>query len=141
MIEFIAHGKDIVEHIYGESDISKFAVTCHKGSFGGILREFNDGRPDEILHKVNRVYASLNKDLGMIFKTKKVNGIPKKYKAPGCPPHCELINDALINYDINKLRTDIDYMWYIEQTVEMLSDPWYEIKEGKMSKYDIGLVL
>ena len=141
MIEFIAHGKDIVEHIYGESDISKFAVTCHKGSFGGILREFNDGCPDQILHKVNRVYASLNTDLGMIFKTKKVNGVVKKYKAPGCPPHCELINEALINYDINKLRDDIDYMWYIEQTIDMLSDPWYEITEGKIQKYDIGLAI
>lgn len=141
MIEFIAHGKDIVEHIYGESDISKFAVTCHKGSFSGILREFNDGRPDEILHKVNRVYASTNKNLGMIFKTKKMQGVPKKYKAPGCPPHCELINDALINYDINELRDDIDYMWYIEQTVDMIDAPWYEIKDGKIQRYDIGLSL
>jgi hypothetical protein len=139
MIEFIAHGKDIVEHIYNESDISKFAVTCHKGSFSGILREFNDGRPDEMLHKVNRAYASLNKNLGMIYKTKKVKGEMKKYKAPGCPPHCELINDALTNYDINKLRDDIDYMWYIEETVYMLSAPWYEINQGKMSRYDIGL--
>ena len=139
MIEFIAHGKDIVEHIYNESDISKFAITCHKGSFSGILREFNDGRPDEILHKVNRAYASMNKNLGMIYKTKKVKGEMKKYKAPGCPPHCELINDALTNYDINKLRDDIDYMWYIEETIDMLSAPWYEINQGKMSRYDIGL--
>ncbi|MBR5199807.1 MAG: hypothetical protein IKW20_08310 [Bacteroidales bacterium] len=139
MIEYIAHDKDIVEHIYGESDISKFAVTCHKGSFSGILREFNDGREDEILHKVNRVYASLNTSLGMIYKTKRVKGVPKKYKAPGCPPHCELINDALINYDINKLRNDIDYMWYINETVDMLNAPWYEIADGKMQRYDIGL--
>lgn len=139
MIEFIAHGKDIVEHIYNESDISKFAVTCHKGSFSGILREFNDGRPDEILHKVNRVYASLDSNLGMIFKTKKVNGVLKKYKAPGCPLHCELINDALVNYNINELRDKIDYMWYIEQTVDMLDAPWYEVNDGKIQKYDIGL--
>ena len=141
MIEFIAHGKDIVEHIYGESDVSKFAVTCHKGSFSGILREFNDGRPDEILHKVNRVYASMNRDLGMIFKTKRVQGVPKKYKAPGCPPHCELINDALVNYNINDLRSDIDYMWYIEQTVDMIDAPWYEIVGSKIQRYDIGLSL
>lgn len=137
MIEFIAHGKDIVEHIYNESDISKFAVTCHKGSFSGIVRSFNDGRPDEVLHKVNRVYASLNEDLGMIYKTKKFKGEMKKYKAPGCPPHCELINDALTNYDINELRDDIDYMWYIEQAMEMISTPWYAIKDGKIKKIDI----
>lgn len=137
MIEYIAHGKDIVEHIYNESDVSKFAVTCHKGSFSGIVREFNDGRPDEVLHKVNRVYASLNKDLGMIYKIKKVKGEQKKYKAPGCPPHCELINDALTNYNINDLREDIDYMWYIENTMEMIDTPWYEIQAGKIVKINI----
>ena len=137
MIEYIAHGKDIVEHIYNESDVSKFAVTCHKGSFSGIVREFNDGRPDEVLHKVNRVYASLNKDLGMIYKVKKVKGEPKKYKAPGCPHHCELINDALTNHNINDLREDIDYMWYIENAMEMIDTPWYEIQAGKIVKINI----
>ena len=137
MIEYIAHGKDVVEHIYNESDVSKFAVTCHKGSFSGILREFNDGRPDEILHKVNRAYASLDTRLGMIYKTKKIKGELKKYKAPGCPPHCALINDALINYDINELREKIDYMWYIEQTLEMLDAPWYEVNGDKILRYEI----
>lgn len=137
MIEYIAHGKDFVEHIYNESDLSKFAVTCHKGSFGGILREFTDGTPDEQLHKVNRVYASLTQRYGMIFKTKRVKGELKKYKAPGCPPHCALINEALIKYDMSKLREDIDYMWYIEQTLDMLDAPWYEIAGNTMSRYKI----
>lgn len=137
MIEYIAHGKDIVEHIYTESDISKFAITCHKGSFSGIVREFHDGRPDEVLHKVNRVYASLNKRLGMVYKTKRVKGEMKKYKSPGCPFHCELINDALINYDINKLRDDIDYVWYIQETLDMLSAPWYRITGNNMEKFNI----
>lgn len=137
MIECIAHGKDIVEHIYNESDVSKFVVTCHKGSFSGILREFNDGRPDEILHKVNRAYASLNTSLGMIYKTKRFKGELKKYKAPGCPPHCELLNDSLLNYDINVLREDIDYMWYIEETINMLDAPWYDIVGNEMKRYSI----
>lgn len=137
MIEYIAHGKDFVEHIYNESDISKFVVTCHKGSFSGIVREFNDGRPDEVLHKVNRVYASLNSDLGMIYKTKRMKGEMKKYKAPGCPPHCALVNAALINYDINELREDIDYLWYIQETLDMLDAPWYEISGNKMYRYEI----
>lgn len=137
MIEYIAHGKDFVEHIYNESDLSKFAVTCHKGSFSGILREFTDGTPDETLHKVNRVYASLTQRYGMIFKTKRMKGEMKKYKAPGCPPHCALINEALIKYDMNKVREDIDYMWYIEQTLDMLDAPWYEIAGNTISRYKI----
>ena len=137
MIEYIAHGKDFIEHIYNESDLSKFAVTCHKGSFGGILREFTDGTPDEQLHKVNRVYASLTQRYGMIFKTKRVKGELKKYKAPGCPPHCALINEALIKYDMSKIREDIDYMWYIEQTLDMIDAPWYEIAGNTISRYKI----
>lgn len=137
MIEYIAHGKDIVEHIYNESDVSKFAVTCHKGSFSGIIREFNDGRPDEVLYKVNRVYASLNDKLGMIYKMKRIKGEMRKYKAPGCPPHCALINDALINYDINTLRDDIDYMWYIEETLNMLDAPWYRQVGEEMKRFEI----
>ena len=144
MIEYIAHNKDIVEHIYNESDISKFVITCHKGTFSGIVREhtkvINNVRqqmPDEVLHKVNRAYASLNQDLGMIYKIKKMKGELKKYKAPGCPPHCELVNDALYKYDINELRDDIDYMWYINETFEMLNAPWYEVVGTKLIKYDI----
>lgn len=135
MIEYIAHGKDIVEFIYNETDVSKFCITCHKGTFSGICREFTDGSPDEILHKVNRAYASLNTRLGEIKKMKKVNGVMKKYKAPGCPPHCELLNDALANYDMSNLRDDIDYMWYIQNTYEMLSDPWYEMKFDKLTPF------
>lgn len=129
---WLKFGKDIVEHIYNETDISKFVVTCHKGSFSGILREFNDGRPDEILHKANRVYASTDTSLGMIKKTKRMQGVLKKYKAPGCPNHCELINEDLSKYNINELRDKIDYMWYIENTIELLSDQWYEMQADKI---------
>lgn len=137
MIEYIARGKDIVDYIYHEKDISKFVITCNKGSFSGIVREFTDGRPDEILHKCNRAYASLDKNLGEIKKTKKVGGVPKKYKAPGCPPHCDLINNALSNYPIEEYRERIDYMWYIEETYRMLEAPWYEVTGSKLKRFNI----
>lgn len=129
---YLMKGKDIVEHIYGEKDLSKFVVTCHKGSFSGILREYTDGTPDEILHKVNRAYASLNTRYGMIMKTKRVGGVLKKYKAPGCPPHCGLVNDALAKYDMTELSKDIDYMWYILETTSLMSDQWHELKADKI---------
>jgi hypothetical protein len=132
MKHYLTEGKDMVEYIFRETDISKFVVTCHKGSFSGILREFTDGRPDEILHKVNRAYASMDKRLGMIMKTKKMGGVLKKYKAPGCPPHCGLINDALSKYDIKELSKDIDYMWYISEAHSLLSDQWYQMVENKI---------
>ena len=132
MKNYLKTGKNIVEHIYSETDISKFVVTCHKGSFSGIVREFRDGRPDEVLHKVNRVYASMDRSLGEIKKLKRFNGEIRKYKAPGCPPHCELLNQDLSTYRVEDHRDDIDYMWYIEKTLEMLSDQWYEMKADKI---------
>lgn len=137
MIEYLAHDADIVSYIYNERDVSKFAVTCHKGSFSGIVRSFNDGRPDETLHKVNRVYASKNESLGMIFKLKRIKGEWRKYKTAGCPPHCELINDKLNNYSIDDLKNDIDYMWYINETVEMLNVPYYDLIGNEMKRKKI----
>lgn len=132
MIEYLAHGKDIVEHIYNESDISKFIITCNKGSFSGIVREFNDGRPDEVLNKCNRAYASLDTSIGMIKKLKKYDGEIRKYKAPGCPPCCALANEDLSTNTISKYRDDIDYMWYIEETCRMLDVPFYELSGNKL---------
>ena len=137
IIEYIAHGKDMVEHIYNESDISKFVITCHKGSFSGIVREFNDGRPDEVLHRCNRTYASLDKTLGEIRKTKTIKGEYKKYRAPGCPMHCELINEDLTTHTVSQHRDDLDYMWYIQKAYEMLDAPWYKIVGNKMIPYKI----
>lgn len=134
---YLKTGKDIVEHIYNETDISKFVVTCHKGSFSGIVRSFNDGRPDEVLHKVNRTYASNNKNYGMIYKTKNIQGITKKYKAPGCPEHCALINEDLSKYTIEDIRNDLDYMWYISNTIDLLSEQWYKMEADKIIPIEI----
>lgn len=136
MIEYIAHGKDIAEHIFFETDVSKFVVSCHKGSFSGIVRELADGT-DEVLHKCNRAYASRNTKYGMIMKLKKLKGEWRKYKSPGCPPHCGLLNNDLSTYDMSVLRDDIDYEWYLNNTYEMLNDPWYEIQDGKLVKIEI----
>lgn len=132
MKNWLMEGKDIVEHIFNETDISKFVITCNKGSFSAIARQFNDGRPDEELHKCNRVYASTDKSLGMLMKFKRYKGELRPYKCPGCPPHCGLINEDLSKYDITKMRDEIDYMWYIEETVKLLSDQWCEMRGSKI---------
>lgn len=133
----LMRGEDIVEHIYNEKRLSKFVMTYAKGSFSGIVREFTDGREDEVLQKTNRCYASLNTSLGEIKKLKRYKGEVRKYKAPGCPPHCELLNKSLDKYDMNEVSKDIDYMWYIQETLRLLSDVWYEVKDGKLIPVEI----
>ena len=138
LIAYLTEGKDIMQSVLQERDLSKFVVTCHKGSFSGIVRQFNDGRPNEELHRCNRVYASLNEDLGIIAKKKKIKGEWKYYKAPGCPPHCELINKDLSSYDFDEIAKDIDYTWYINETIDMLNDAeWYVVDGAKMRKIKI----
>lgn len=143
LIEYIAHGEDILSHIYNESDLSKFIISCHKGNGSGILREYNDGRPDEMLHKCNRAYASLDKTLGeikILRYDRKKDAIPgsfAKYKSPGCPPHCGLINDDLSKHSINDYRDDIDYMWYVQETLDMLASPWFELKGENLEEMNI----
>ena len=137
MMQYLLHGKSIVETIYNEKDLSKFIISCNKGSFGGIVREFNDSRPDEVLHKCNRAYASLNTTYGVITRLKKYNGEYRKYKCPGCPPHCGLLNDALYKYDADIVRKDIDFEWYLNETYNMLNEPWFEAEGAKIVSKDI----
>lgn len=135
---WLKFGKDIVEHIYNETDLSKFVITCNKGNAREIFQTFNDGTPDTMLHKCNRVVASTFTDLAEI----KVNyyrlGKCTTKKSSGCPPHPYLVNEALDKYDFSILKDNvIDYMWYINNTVEMLSDKWFEMKEDKIIPIEI----
>lgn len=130
---WLKFGKDIVEHIVEEKDISKFVITCNKGRAREIFRLYNDGRPNEMLHKCNRVIASMDKSLGEIKLNYYRLGKVTTKKSPGCPPHCQLINKALDKYDFKELSDNsIDYMWYIERTLDLLSDQWYEMQAGQM---------
>lgn len=137
MIQYMLTGKDIVEHIYNETDLSKFVIACNKGNGSGMVREFTDGTLDQPLHNCNRAYASLTKRFGETFVLRNMKGELKKYKSPGCPPHCALVNDALPKYDFNEIRKDIDYMWYITETLEMLSDEWHQCDGAKIVKYNL----
>ena len=130
---WLKHKKDIVEHIYNETDLSKFVITCNKGKAREIFRTFNDGTPDEMLHKCNRVIASTFKNLGELKLNYYRLGKCTTKKSPGCPPHPFLVNEALAKYDFSVLKNDvIDYMWYIQETINMLSDKWYEMKADKI---------
>lgn len=130
---YLEKGKDIVEHIYGEQDLSKFVITCNKGTAREVFQTFNDGREDKYLHKCNRAIASLDKNLGEIKLNYYRLGNKTVKKSSGCPPHCYLVNYDLKGYNFAELQdTVIDYMWYIEKTLEMLSDPWYEMQGDKI---------
>lgn len=132
MKRYLAYGTSIIDSILNEKDISQFVISCDKNNGSGIVREFTDGRQDEILHKCNRVYASKDTSLGEIKILRKRLDKISKNKAPSCPPHCELINDALYNYKIDDLKNKIDYAWYVQETINMLNDYWFVAHGSKL---------
>lgn len=125
MKDYLINGTNIIKYILGERDISQFIISCDKNNGSGIVREFTDGRPDEVLHKCNRAYASKNTKLGEIKILRKRLDKINKHKAPSCPPHCALINDALYKYTMGDLQGEIDYAWYVQETIDMLNDYWF----------------
>lgn len=134
MQEYLVNGKDIFEHILKETDISKFVISCHKGSGSAIFRTFRDGSPDQELHKCNRVYASTDKTLGEIKVRYKRLGKFTDKKSPGCPPHCELINEDLSKYNFAKMRDKIDYVWYLNETIDLITDKnhWFKMEYDRI---------
>ena len=136
---YLIDGEDIVEHIYNEEDISKFVISCHKVNARGIYRTYLDGRPNEELHKCNRVYATLDTSVGELKTYSYRLGKRTDKRCPGCPPHAELLNESLDRYNMRVMREKIDYLWYINETIELMTDKhhWYVMENGKYKEIDI----
>lgn len=75
--------------------------------------------------KVNRVYASKNKQYGKLYKVKKENG--QIAKIEGLPDHCIIDNDNHLTID------DIDKSYYIKLAKKRVND-FLGIKEEKMAE-------
>lgn len=132
MKQYLAFGTDIIKTILQEKDLKQFVISCSKGNGSGIVRKFTNGTSDEKLDRCNRVYASKNKSLGEIKILRKNRGKISEHKAPGCPPHCELINQELYTRDVSSIKNDLDYAWYIQETIDMLNDKWFVAHGSKL---------
>lgn len=87
-----------------------FMMTTMKGpTYDGVLYASENGEIDTT--NINRVYATVNRSRGTLYKYKVQDGkIIKHDKIASIPDNCTLYNDAVTD------RTnliDIDYDWYI----------------------------
>lgn len=136
VIKYLSEGKDIVQSIVENTNVSDFMMTCKKGpTYRGVVQRFEDGSEKE-LFKCNRVYASKDKSLGQIFKYKMYKGNVSYAKMPNVPEHCRLANNDLNTYDFNELKKDLDYMYYIERCADLLDIPWISLKGSEVSRTD-----
>lgn len=87
-----------------------FMMTTMKGpTYDGVLYASENGEIDTT--NINRVYATVNRSRGTLYKYKVQDGkIIKHDKIAGIPDNCILYNDAVT--DKTNL-IDIDYDWYI----------------------------
>ena len=140
--EFLLHGTDIIQSIVNNKDINDFAITCTKGpTFRGVVQRMSDGTEVQ-LYKANRVIASKNPELGMLYKYKVYKGEIRYNKMPNVPEHCKTVNEDLSTYDFNELKKEIDYMYYIERTADLLDIEWKTYDNGllvKTNKFDLDI--
>ena len=134
VINYLAHGKDIVKSIVENENILDFAMTCKKGpTYRGVIQRFANGTEQQ-LYKCNRVYASKDTSLGKIYKYKMYKGNISYTQMPSVPDHCRLINEDLNTYDFKELKKDLDYMFYINRCADLLDIPWVQLKGNSVER-------
>lgn len=127
VINYLVYGQDIVASIVKNTNISDFIMTCKKGpTYRGVIQRFKDGT-ERGLYKCNRVYASKDTSLGQVFKYKMYKGKISYTQMPNIPERCRLVNDDLSSYDFNKVKQDLDYMFYVKRCADLLDIPWRKL--------------
>lgn len=76
---------------------------------------------DEIVQKVNRIFPSVDKTLGGLFKHKRDKEIGSLDKVEGTPEHVLIINTDIRGKKIGELD-NIDYEWYIAEAQKRVDD-------------------
>lgn len=76
---------------------------------------------DEIVQKVNRIFPSVDKTLGGLYKHKKEKAIGILDKVEGTPEHVLIMNTDIRGKKIGELD-NIDYEWYIVEAQKRVDD-------------------
>ena len=132
--KFLLEGIDPVETIIADKNVMDFVMTCKKGpSYSKVVQRYADGHEEE-LFKCNRVIASKDKSLGKVYKIKKYKDRLSYTQMAGIPDNCRLMNEALDSYKFEDIKNELDYMFYVQKTADLLDIQWKQIK-GQEIKY------
>ena len=125
IMALLTENRNPMDYIVKDTELKNFVISCDKGSYGGIAKRVGDDWMP--LMKCNRVFATTDKSSGEVRLMKNFKGETRYYKCPGAPEHPELINAALDSYDFNDIKKRIDYMWYINEVIRLMNEPWYDL--------------
>lgn len=137
-IRYLLLGEDIIKSIVEDRDVEDYMMFCRKGpTFRSVVQKMADGT--EIpLTRANRVAATKDTNYGELYKIKYRNGVPSYNKMAGIPEHCKVVNEDIHTIDFNEFRKDLDYMWYIERTADLLDIDWVDVDGNKINRFQFN---
>ena len=117
-------------------DIMDFAIVCTKGpTYRGVFQVMNNNMEVE-LFKSNRIIATKDTKYGMLYKYKMYKGERRIAKMPNIPEHCLPINRDINDYDFKELASQIDYLYYVQRTADLLDIPWRKFENNTLVPTD-----
>ena len=134
--EFLLKGTNIARYIVNCNDIADFAMVCTKGpTFRGVRQRMADGTEIE-LFKANRVIATTDMSVGKIYKYKMYKGEIRYNQMPNIPDNCKLVNEDLSTYNMSEIKKELDYVYYINRTFDLLDVDWKQLTPRGLEKID-----
>lgn len=134
-IRYLLKHEPIIQSIVQNKSVEDFTMFCKKGpTFRYVVQMMSDGTEVQ-LTRANRVVASKDERLGKLYKVKFRNDVPSYNTMANVPDHCKVLNEDISKIDFNEFKTDLDYMWYIERTADLLDIPWHDVDNNPVNKF------
>lgn len=55
---------------------------------------------------------------------------------PNIPDNCKLVNEDLSTYDMSEIKNELDYVYYINRTFDLLDVDWKQLTPRGLEKID-----
>lgn len=134
--EWLLKGTNIMKTIVENNNLTDFLVSCTKGpTFSGVIQRMYEGTPDEYevpLFKANRIIATKDTSYGKIYKIKRLKGNLSYNQMPNIPDHCIPMNEDVEDYSFNELKSTIDYMYYVQRTMDIMDIQWKQLCNNEL---------
>lgn len=131
ILNYFAKNEQIEDTINNCNDPLEFMLIAKASSkYSGVYQVTEKGNID--VQRCNRVYASLDRKLGTLYKIHKEKGTPAKIA--GLPEHCLIVNDNCKELDVERF---VDKKWYIKLAHKYVDD-FLGIKPIKINKRKIN---
>ena len=121
IIDYYRDGTPVEDTIRNGTNALDYMMTTMKGpTYTGVIKR--DEHETTVCQNINRVYATVDKSQGTLFKIREdseTGEIVKEDKIASIPVNCRIFNDEVT---ADTKLTDLDFNWYIEFAKRNLVD-------------------